>query len=1411
MYVVIDYTAASLTNQTITVTSHAPASAVNGTSFPVAATASSGLTVAITATGGCSIAGGTVTMTSDTTACVVHYNQAGNGSYNPAPEVTETATAVAAAPACTIDTTANLVANPCFEQGSGNTATNWSFDYWGTTPTFSIVGNAHSGTRAAQVQITSYTEGDSKWLFQTVAVQPGEYYTFSDWYKSDVPTEVDVYYDPGVGENIVLMADNIAAASSWTQFSSSFLVPNGVTSVVVAHILASNGTLTTDDYSLIKGTAPVFSQGMVTLTFDDGWKSFFTNGVPVLNTAGLKATAYLNSGPILDNYTDYMTTGDVASLVTQGYDIGGHTRDHLDLTLPATDLNTQINTDRSTLQGWASPQTVDTFAYPFGSYNDDVVSHVTSAGYGGARTVDQGYNFTDTDPYKLKIQHVTNITTIDEVKGWIDTAKAEKVWLILMFHVVKPGSDISQCTGDEECTTADFLQQVANYIVSQNISVPTMHQGLAVLHGSAIPDTTAPQVVAHDPVSADATSASGATVSFTVTATDNIDANPVVTCTPASGSTFPIGPTTVSCTAKDASNNTSSPATFVVTVVDTAPTITLSGDAEVTAEYGSDYVDAGATATDAVDGDLTSSIVTANPINTAVLGDYAVTYNVSDSHSNAAVQVTRTVHVVARAVTVTADNASKVYGELDPASLTYQVTTGSLVGSDSFTGAMARVSGEAVGPYAITQGTLALNPNYTITFVPGTFTITAIPGAVTLSNMEYAYDGTPKAATVTTDPGTLTTTVTYEGAGETIYPLSTTAPTNAGTYAVVATVDAGQGYEGSATGELVINKVAVEVTPTAGQSKLYKNPAEADPVLAYTYDASLLVGADVLTGALSREDSANNNIGTYEITKGTLAISDNYSIMVVSGVTFEIQADPSNLPPVVSAPASVSVAQGSSVTVDIAATDPEAGTLTWMLHNPAHGVLSGTPSDGAASLSYTPDAYDVDSFTVDVSDGNSTTSATVNIIVNPTPVCPAGYTSNGVDCTPDDTTPTSGCPADTAFNAESGLCESTLTGIPATTDLSCPEGSTLNGENMCVANPVDPVAPTCTVGSYNPETNQCEDNSGETPVIDPAVCPDGSLLNNDTDMCETPAGEPTAPTETLSCPEGYTGPDGESNCAPDPIEPSTPVCPANAIDNGDGTCTPSNIPLQCIDGYHFEDSVCVVDVLYTVSASAGEHGNISPSGDVSVIKGGSQSFTITADSGYHIADVLVDDASVGTDSTFEFTNVTSGHTIVVSFAQDETQTTTTHHRRSGGGGSSKVKPGLVLGASTGSSLTDAQIQAILDLLKSFSADQSVIDSVSASLHGQASSGTSAGAATSGFVFTQTLTLGSSGNEVTELQRILIAGGFLHIASPSGYFGQLTQEAVKAYQAAHNLPAVGIVGPLTRAALNSNTQLVLSQQ
>jgi hypothetical protein len=73
---------------------------------------------------------------------------------------------------------------------------------------------------------------------------------------------------------------------------------------------------------------------------------------------------------------------------------------------------------------------------------------------------------------------------------------------------------------------------------------------------------------------------------------------------------------------------------------------------------------------------------------------------------------------------------------------------------------------------------------------------------------------------------------------------------------------------------------------------------------------------------------------------------------------------------------------------------------------------------------------------------------------------------------------------------------------------------------------------------------------------------------------------------------------------------------------------------------------------YTITASVIGNGSITPSGTVTVDHGANQTFTITPDANHHIADVVVDGGSVGTPSSYEFTNVTENHTIEASFAID---------------------------------------------------------------------------------------------------------------------------------------------------------------
>ena len=96
---------------------------------------------------------------------------------------------------------------------------------------------------------------------------------------------------------------------------------------------------------------------------------------------------------------------------------------------------------------------------------------------------------------------------------------------------------------------------------------------------------------------------------------------------------------------------------------------------------------------------------------------------------------------------------------------------------------------------------------------------------------------------------------------------------------------------------------------------------------------------------------------------------------------------------------------------------------------------------------------------------------------------------------------------------------------------------------------------------------------------------------------------------------------------------------------------PTTVTFQ--QGVSPSSSYSGADSVYTITASAGLGGSISPSGSVGVSDGDTPTFTITADAGYHIADVLVDGSTVGPVASYQFAAVhEDGHTIAASFASN---------------------------------------------------------------------------------------------------------------------------------------------------------------
>jgi sugar lactone lactonase YvrE len=178
----------------------------------------------------------------------------------------------------------------------------------------------------------------------------------------------------------------------------------------------------------------------------------------------------------------------------------------------------------------------------------------------------------------------------------------------------------------------------------------------------------------------------------------------------------------------------------------------------------------------------------------------------------------------------------------------------------------------AAGSYAVV-GTIN-DANYTGT-ATGTMTISKAAGTITLSRLSQIYTGSALAATATTNPASLTVSLTYNG--------SSTAPTAAGSYAVVGTID-DTNYQGAASGTMTISQAAATVTlsrlsqtytGSALAATATTNPAGLNVSLTYNGSSTVPtgVGSYAVVGTISDTNYMGTAGGTLVIGTAATAVS----------------------------------------------------------------------------------------------------------------------------------------------------------------------------------------------------------------------------------------------------------------------------------------------------------------------------------------------------------------------------------------------------------------------------------------------------------------------------------------------------------------------------------------------------------
>jgi peptidoglycan/xylan/chitin deacetylase (PgdA/CDA1 family) len=207
-------------------------------------------------------------------------------------------------------------------------------------------------------------------------------------------------------------------------------------------------------------------QALITLVYDDGFKSDFENALPLHLEFNMQAGfAIIASRMLTPKHWDrYMEPWQVTEAARQGVEICSHSYSHPRLTeVDDETLNTELKKSQEILNETIgnSGKKVTTFCVPF-SNSDDRVIAAAETYYSAVRI--KGRKFTPLHPKDDRVVYsfgLTKETTFDEIREIIDKAVAEKAWVTLMLHGVVPKPIPDQREFDID---AGLLKQILGYI-----------------------------------------------------------------------------------------------------------------------------------------------------------------------------------------------------------------------------------------------------------------------------------------------------------------------------------------------------------------------------------------------------------------------------------------------------------------------------------------------------------------------------------------------------------------------------------------------------------------------------------------------------------------------------------------------------------------------------------------------------------------------------------------------------------------------------------------------------------------------------------------------------------------------------------------------------------------------------------
>lgn len=208
-----------------------------------------------------------------------------------------------------------------------------------------------------------------------------------------------------------------------------------------------------------------FKESIVSLTFDDGYASQFSIGIPILKEKKIPATFYIITGDV-----DSITKNLISGSISKDFEVGSHTFSHPDLVkIGNTEAKEELLKSKLFLNDTFGANAGLTMSYPWGIYNDSVKSIAENI-YMAARTTDPGYNsYHIFDKYSLKAQNFDSQTRVSTANSWIDFAIRNNLWLIEMIHGID-NSGYSPIESDALIEHTGYLNEVRNKVWCSTVS-----------------------------------------------------------------------------------------------------------------------------------------------------------------------------------------------------------------------------------------------------------------------------------------------------------------------------------------------------------------------------------------------------------------------------------------------------------------------------------------------------------------------------------------------------------------------------------------------------------------------------------------------------------------------------------------------------------------------------------------------------------------------------------------------------------------------------------------------------------------------------------------------------------------------------------------------------------------------------